>query len=1064
MFSARSTPFSARRTPTSARPARAATLCWLLLTLVASAGCDADRSIDPNSGQPAGGQPPGAQPPGGQPPGTQPPPPPPSDEAPGLDPTIFPALGTSTFMTANENEQLSNGTHSGNTANGRGALDDDADFAAADGAGAGEAAPGAAPPQAPAPEAVPDITREIVEADVFELDGDLLYVLNRYRGLVIIDVSDPDNLRLRGRLPFQAVPIEMYVRDGRAYILNSDYFVYWQYDPEADPHGFHGSQVMVADVEDPDAPSLLGSFPVEGEVTDSRMVGDVLYTVSKRRADYWRYNTADWEDRTWILSMDISDPQDIREIDRITFQGQSTLIHVAHHAIFVAGWDPNFVLTDPDHEQETLVTYVDISDPAGVLRERGKVYVPGHIIDRFKMDWFDGYFRVISQRWYSDEGITLHVVSTAHPDTLAIDTSLNLPDLRSSGLQATRFAGDRAVTFHADWSGNTTRRWLTTLDLSDPLAPQVAGRLSVDIDFNHVEVHGDRIIGIGRHYARNVNTQTAVALYDVSHLDNPALLSFQRLGEGHSNSEANVDDKAFKTFPDLGLALVPLNFWTNNRSFQGMQIIEWANDRLVERGRTANTGGVRRAFPVGDPDHHRLMAVGEMVVSVIDATDLDRPLVTEKLELVRYAHDLFDVQGKQVQLMTDPFARDGQGEVRLEIRAFGPDDDTPPLATLSLPYSYVPYALRDGDTLHLIGYEQDRGQVVRTADLSDLLHPRLRGELRLDDAATFVFQPGGGFYTHYWNPYAGLPLRNQLLPMTFRTIVESASGRRDWESELRFLDLRDPDDPRVADGAVPMNDFPFVNKMTHGEVLYSTHVEQATTEAGESLLYHVRAYVDRVDVSDPDHPVALPSVNVPGYLVDVSDDGRLWYTVDFQWDDFGRRRNSLNVLRLVDDDPAEVRADLVTVIPVADQIHRAAMRPGYLGDDGGRPVGWHDRTLWLTAHKYPWWGVRSDTVSSRQPYTVIRRIDLGETGDIVAEQRNALAGYHFDLLDVDGSRLYLGSRFPTGLLVVDVANLAANGGAPLIENAARTIGYLSRIVVNAGHVYAPMGAFGVHRY
>ena len=40
----------------------------------------------------------------------------------------------------------------------------------------------------------------------------------------------------------------MYIRDGRAYVVNSDYFVYWQYDPEADPHGFHGSQVLIADV------------------------------------------------------------------------------------------------------------------------------------------------------------------------------------------------------------------------------------------------------------------------------------------------------------------------------------------------------------------------------------------------------------------------------------------------------------------------------------------------------------------------------------------------------------------------------------------------------------------------------------------------------------------------------------------------------------------------------------------------------------------------------------------------------------------------------------------------
>src|SRR5262249_29770717 len=145
---------------------------------------------------------------------------------------------------------------------------------------------------------------------------------------------------------------------------------------------------------------------------------------------------------------------------------------------------------------------------------------------------------------------------------------------------------------------------------------------------------------------------------------------------------------------------------------------------------------------------------------------------------------------------------------------------------------------------------------------------------------------GWSWYNYYWNPYVGLPLRNQIVPATFRTLQEGPNGRRDWNSKLKFLDLRDPDHPHLASGEVPMNKFPFVNKVTHGNLLYSTHVEQAKDKNGNTFLYHVRSYVDRVDVSSPDQPQLLPSVNVPGYLVDVSDDGQLWYTVDFQWDEF----------------------------------------------------------------------------------------------------------------------------------------------------------------------------------
>jgi hypothetical protein len=965
---------------------------------------------------------------------------------PPLDPSIFPQPGSTEFMTANSRELLSDGTQDPGYDRGYNAAGALADDASEGGKSTGMTPPG------PQPEPTPDVTREIVEADVYQLEGNLLYVLNRYRGLVIIDVTNPDQMTIRGRLPFQAVPVEMYVRDGRAYVVNSDYFVYWQYDPEADPHGFHGSQVMIVDVSNPDQPKQIGSLNVDGEVTDTRMVGDVLYAVSKRRPDYWRYNTVDWEDRTWIVSLNVANPAQIQEIDRITFRGMSTLIHVAHHAVFVAAWDPNFYLTGSGMEQETLVTYVDISDPQGKLRERGKVYIPGQIADKFKMDWYEGYLRVLSQRWQSNDTVSLHVVSTAYPDQLQVDKTIDLPGVNRSGLQATRFAEKRAFAFTHHYLSGQTKRYLHAIDLSQPLQPQVAGPLEVTLDASHVEVYQDRLLVLGQEYSYKPYTSyehhVAVALFDVSNLSNMTLKSLELLGEGWASSQANSDYKALKIFPQLNLILVPLQYWQSGKSFTGLQLVDWINDTLKERGQVENTGGVQRAFPVGN----RLVAVGEMSIVAIDAANRDLPVVTKQLKLVHQVHDVFEVQGLQVQLVTDPYS----GQVRLEVRPFAKEDDGPTLAELDLPYSGVPYVLRDGDILHLIGSEPNRGQVVHSADLQSPKSPTLRGDLLLSDSNWNVYHPGWGWYTHYWSPYAGLPLRNQIIAATFREVVTGQGGRRDWNSELRFLDLRDADKPRVATGKVPMNDFPFVNKITHGNVLYSTHVEQATTPDGSSLLYHVRSYVDRVDVTNPDSPKGLPAVNVPGYLVDVSDDGSIWYTVDFQWDEFGRRRNSVNVLRLL---PSN-QAFLVEVIPVADQINRAALRPGQLSEQGGRPAGWNDRTIWLTAHKYPWWGVQSDTLTSRQPYTVLRRVDFDADGHLAADQKASFDGYHFDLLDVDQSQMYLSSASPSGLLVVDVQNMAK----PVVTYTTRTIGYVSRIVADAGHLYAPLGMYGLQYY
>jgi hypothetical protein len=127
--------------------------------------------------------------------------------SPPLDRALFPAVGATSFLTANQRELLSQG--SGDDTAGAGARG-----ALAEGDADASAPAGAEPPSSalePMPE--PDPTRLIVEADIFKLEGSLLYVLHRYRGLLIFDVSDPDRIQVVGRLPFQAVPLEMYVRD-----------------------------------------------------------------------------------------------------------------------------------------------------------------------------------------------------------------------------------------------------------------------------------------------------------------------------------------------------------------------------------------------------------------------------------------------------------------------------------------------------------------------------------------------------------------------------------------------------------------------------------------------------------------------------------------------------------------------------------------------------------------------------------------------------------------------------------------------------------------------------------
>jgi hypothetical protein len=915
-------------------------------------------------------------------------------------------------------------------------------------------APGTLPPVVTTPTAMnptsgsnSDAMREIVEADIVQAQGDILYLLNRYRGLVLVDMSMPDAPYVRGRVPFQAQPVDMYLKNGKAYIVMSDYFTYWQFDSDSDPLGFHGSQVLVVDVANPSSPAVNGSFNVQGQVTDTRIVGDVLYAVSKRNPDYWRYDTQDWQDTTWVLSIDLHDPSAIRKVDEKEFRGAANLIQVYQTALSVAAIDPNYYLVDDDNMRQTKITYVDIADPNGAIAVGGSAYVPGAVEDKFKMDLDNGQLRVISQDWFWDSSApgVLTVLDATTPGQLRQRAQISVAtDTGTAGNstqpQATRFVGPDLFV-NLCWYNTVQQQCrLDFYDLANPDQPGKVGSLPVDGQITYFEARGDRLISLGNYTTPNFGSQPQIALFDVKDLRKVTRLSVANIGSIGASSVALQDYKALKIIEELNLILLPLSWveTTANGNVvgkQGAQIVDWQNDQVIARGRVAQNGYVERAVAFKD----RVVSISDSQLQVIDARDRDRPVATANLFLVRNVVDVFNVKGNQVQLAT----AENDDKWRFFVLPFGEDDMAKSVAELPIDTN-VTYQIRSGDFIAVIGSDLLTGaQSIRVADFTDPLKPRWRGTYQLSEEIQHIYSGAyrgyWSFYDYYWNPNAGQPLESQLLPATTRTVKGDPNGRRYYENTLRLIDLRNPDKPQLAAGSLDMPDYPFVNKVSHGQVLYSTHTEPALDANGNPKQFHERYFLDRVDASDPSQLKALPKVNIPGRLVDVDATGKLLYTVDYQWDEHGQRRNSFNVLRLESD-----TATLVTVTPVGDEIDRAR----YL-----------DREVWLTTHSYPWYGRNDDSPDSRQPYTRLTRLRFDEQGNVSSDDSHDVSGYHFDLLDIEGTKVYLASSYPTGLLILDTEDFAN----PKILGASRTVGYVSKLVREADYLYLPMGSYGVRR-
>src|SRR5206468_12579514 len=81
-------------------------------------------------------------------------------------------------------------------------------------------------------------------------------------------------------------PVEMYIEGTRAYIVLSNYFTYWPFALDDGAQEWRGSQLVVVDIANPALPNVLARFNIEGYISNTRRVGDVLYVVSNRYA-WW---------------------------------------------------------------------------------------------------------------------------------------------------------------------------------------------------------------------------------------------------------------------------------------------------------------------------------------------------------------------------------------------------------------------------------------------------------------------------------------------------------------------------------------------------------------------------------------------------------------------------------------------------------------------------------------------------------------------------------------------------------------------------------------------------------
>ena len=787
---------------------------------------------------------------------------------------------------------------------------------------------GAAAPSAGSEGASGDAARVVEEADIIKQDGNRLYALSRYGGLAIVDITDPDHMQLLGRKRTDGMPFEMYVRNGRAYVMLNDFGHYVRENNSPYGRWVQSSEIVALDVANPAAITELTHFDVPGNIADSRIVGDALYLVTHENGYCWSCNE---NPSTIVTSFNVAGTA-IVKVDQLAYSAPDKSysswqrsVSATNERLYIAG--PEWTWTPQSTNANSVIQVVDIKDPTGKLVKGADVVIAGQINSRWQMDEFNGVLRVVSQHGNGWRGpnnsinpkVETFTITSSSVITPLGNTELILP--KPESLRSVRFDGARGYAITAERTDP-----LFTIDLANPALPTQAGQLEMPGWVFHMEPKGDRLVGFG--YADATGAAgLAVSLFDVSDLTKPTMIKRVNFGQGWG-SFAEDQDRIHKSVSILdaqGLVLVPFasyGRWENgncSKGQSGIQLIDYSHDDLTLRGVAPQYGMPRRAFLA----NNRLLAVSDRNVTSFDIASRDVPAKKGELDLSNPAYRMVETANHVASITNDWWT----SEVLLSLTPKANADDAAitgkiSLASLAEPNPsycsngagawtswYQARLFANGNfvyvTVPVFTYDSAKrgGKVIVAAiDVSNPAQPVIasKAEIALTEHATgnnyYGGWYGGGFedgyeYYSYWGGASGsligsgqglVQLGSKLayLEVDRESIeIDLPDGKKRYDSKthrkLHVVDFAAPATPLVhagidlgeSYGSAPLH-------VSNGVVLTSRWLR--STKNAEK----VRFFADRVDLNGA-APARLPSINIPGSLLLADEASSRYVTTDY---------------------------------------------------------------------------------------------------------------------------------------------------------------------------------------
>lgn len=278
-------------------------------------------------------------------------------------------------------------------------------------------------------------------------------------------------------------------------------------------------------------------------------------------SDFYRETLPDGVGITSVLSLDLSKdsaPTLANVLSRagaVYASATSLYMSVPHQKSSVYGWYDD-VATD----EASTVHRFQIGEKPEETKYSASGVVPGHVLNQFAMDEYDGHLRIATSKGYVPDPNVESVMTVLKQTGTALTTIGQLGGIApTEDIRSVRFQGERGyvVTFKKTDP-------LFVLDLADPKAPKITGELKIPgfstymhpLDSGHLLALGYEADDQGDFaYFNGIQLQ----IFDVKDLSNPLLLHKKVYGTRGSSSSALTDHLGFTYIPDRNLLTLPMS-------------------------------------------------------------------------------------------------------------------------------------------------------------------------------------------------------------------------------------------------------------------------------------------------------------------------------------------------------------------------------------------------------------------------------------------------------------------------------------------------------------------------